>query len=188
MPIGVRATSLPLAERGGQETRGSAIGLRYDGGEPAVGEERVHRAANSGRVVVVGLVREGSPLRGLVDGVSLQYQPAFRAYGVSGGVVEHNLRELVAVAAEQVCHIFCVRFLVFCGSAFIVFKKSEEYEFVRIFSLWRSLYLKVTSRGKIVFLQYIFLYLFYCFVAQCQRCFFFFFWGYELMIGHVHLT
>ena len=169
MPIGVRATSLPLAERGGQETRGSAIGLRYDGGEPTVGEKRVHRAANSGRVVVVGLVREGSPLRGLVDGVSLQYQPAFRAYGVSGGVVEHNLRELVAVAAEQVCHIFVCVFLVFSGSAFIVFKKSEECEFVRIFSLWPSLYLKVTNRGKIVFLQYIFLYLFYCFVAHCQR-------------------
>ena len=63
------------------------------------------------------------------------------------------------------CVCVCVCFLVFSGSAFFSFYSIREEwrvwrceDFFR--SLWSSLYLKVTNRGKIVFLQYIYIYIY----------------------------
>lgn len=103
--VGVGAAVLPPAEGGGEELPLGAVGLGDDGGEAAVGEERVGRAADTDGVVVAGLVGERPPLGGLVDGVRLQDEAALRAHCVPRRVVERHLRVLLAVRAERVAHL-----------------------------------------------------------------------------------
>ena len=103
--VGVGAAVLPPAEGGGEELPLGAVGLGDDGGEAAVGEERVGRAANTDGIVVAGLVGERPPLGGLVDGVRLQDEAALRAHRVPRRVVERHLRVLLAVRAERVTHL-----------------------------------------------------------------------------------
>ncbi|KAK7285394.1 hypothetical protein RJT34_20164 [Clitoria ternatea] len=67
--IGVGAAVLPAAEGGGEELDGDAVRLGDDGGESVVGEERVGRTADANKVVVAGLIGEGSPLKGFIYGV-----------------------------------------------------------------------------------------------------------------------
>ena len=100
----IPVTILPPPQRIRQEIPRGAVGLRDDGGERAIGEERVRRAADTVRIGVGGLVREGAPLWGLVDGVRLQNQPALGAEGVPGGVVHHQLRLLLAIRTIRVRH------------------------------------------------------------------------------------
>lgn len=103
--VGIGAAVLPPSQGRGQEIGLDAVGLRNDGGEAAVREERVGGAADTDGVVVAGLVGEGSPLRRLVDAVRLQHEAAFRAHRVSGRVVEHHLRMLLAVPAVRLRHL-----------------------------------------------------------------------------------
>jgi hypothetical protein len=103
--VGVGAAVLPPAEGGREEVALRAVGLGDDGGEPAVGEERVGGPADTDGVVVVGLVGEGTPLGGLVDGVRLQHEAALGAHRVPRRVVERHLRLLLAVPAEGVAHL-----------------------------------------------------------------------------------
>ena len=102
--IRVGAAVLPATEGGGEElaATSAAVGLGDDGGEAAVGEEGVGGPADTIGIVVTGLVGEGTPLRGLVDRVGLQYEAALRAHRVAGRVVKHHLRLPLAVAAERV--------------------------------------------------------------------------------------
>jgi len=103
--VGVGAAVLPPAEGGGEELALRAVGLGDDGGEAAIGEERVGGAADTDGVVVVGLVGEGAPLGGLVDGVRLEDEAALGAHRVPRRVVERHLRLLLAVGAEGVAHL-----------------------------------------------------------------------------------
>jgi hypothetical protein len=105
--VGVGAAVLPPAEGGGEEIALRTVGLSDDGGEPAVREERVGGPADTDGVVVVGLVGEGTPLGGLVDGVRLQDEAALGAHRVPRRVVERHLRLLLAVRAEGVAHLAC---------------------------------------------------------------------------------
>jgi hypothetical protein len=103
--VGVGAAVLPPAEGGREEIALRTVGLSDDGGEPAVREERVGGPADTDGVVVVGLVGEGTPLGGLVDGVRLQDEAALGAHRVPRRVVERHLRLLLAVRAEGVAHL-----------------------------------------------------------------------------------
>lgn len=102
--VGVGAAVLPSAEGGGEEVALGAVGLRDDGGEAAVGEKRVGGPADADGVVVAGLVGEGPPLGGLVDGVGLEDEAALEADRVAGRVVEHHLRAPLAVGAVALSH------------------------------------------------------------------------------------
>lgn len=102
--VGVGAAILPAAEWGGEELAGGAVRPGDDGGEAAVSEKRVGGPANTHGVVVAGLVGEGSPLGGFVDGVRLQDKTALGADGVPRRVVEDDLRLPLAVGAEDVRH------------------------------------------------------------------------------------
>jgi hypothetical protein len=99
------AAVLPPAEGGGEEVALGAVGLGDDGGEAAVGEERVGGADDADGVVVVGLVGKGTPLGGLVDGVRLKDEAALGAHRVPRRVVERHLRLLLAVGAVGVAHL-----------------------------------------------------------------------------------
>lgn len=103
--IGVGAAVLPAAEGGGEElATAAAVGLGDDGREASVGEEGIGGPTDTVGVVVAGLVGEGAPLGGLVDGVGFEDEAALRAHRVAGGVVEHHLRLPLAVAAEGFRH------------------------------------------------------------------------------------
>ncbi|KAI6680986.1 hypothetical protein NL676_034867 [Syzygium grande] len=81
--VRVGAVALPLVEGGIEELAEGAVGLGDDSGEAAVGEEGVVEPADADGVVVVGLVGEGLPLGGLVNGVHLEHQAAPRAYSAA---------------------------------------------------------------------------------------------------------
>ncbi|KAG2267264.1 hypothetical protein Bca52824_061819 [Brassica carinata] len=83
--LSTTVTILPSPEIIRQEIPGGAVGLGDDGGESAIGEERVGGTTNTVWIAVGGLVGEGTPLGGLVDGVRLQDQAALGAERVSGG-------------------------------------------------------------------------------------------------------
>ncbi|KAG2324104.1 hypothetical protein Bca52824_006832 [Brassica carinata] len=85
--LSTTVTILPSPEIIRQEIPGGAVGLGDDGGESAIGEERVGGTTNTVWIAVGGLVGEGTPLGGLVDGVRLQDQAALGAERVSGGVI-----------------------------------------------------------------------------------------------------
>lgn len=102
--VGVGAAVLPAAKWWGEELAGGAVRLGDDGGKSAVGEQWVGWSANTHGVVVAGLVSEGSPLGGFVDGVRLQDETALGADGVPRRVVEDDLRLPLAVTAEDVRH------------------------------------------------------------------------------------
>lgn len=104
--ISLRVSSkvLPASQRTRQELTRRSIRLRNDCTQSGVGQERVGRSADTDRVIVAGLVGKSSPLGGLVDGMSLQDQPALQAHRVAGRVVEHHLRRSLALRAIGVVH------------------------------------------------------------------------------------
>lgn len=105
IPIRVRTAALPLAEGGRQEITRSAVGLSNNGREATIGKERVDGAANTDGIIIRTLVGEGSPLRGLVNRVSLENETALGADGVSGGVVEDDLSEPLTIWAKVIRHL-----------------------------------------------------------------------------------
>ncbi|KOM57282.1 hypothetical protein LR48_Vigan11g031400 [Vigna angularis] len=100
--VGVGIAVLPTTEGGGEELATTAFGHSDDSRQAAIREKRVKGTAYTVGVVVARLVGEGTPLGGLVDEVGLEDEAVLGADDVVGGVVEHNLCLLLAVAAERV--------------------------------------------------------------------------------------
>ena len=104
--FGVSGTKSKSAERG--HTLLAAFPGGDDGGEFAgdVVQERIKGGADAVGVLVIGagIVGEGAPLGGLVDGVRFEDEAALGADGVAGGVIEDYFSGFLAVVANSVRH------------------------------------------------------------------------------------
>lgn len=82
--IGIGVTILPPSERRRQEITGGTIGFGNDSGESTIGEKRIGGTTDTIGIAVGRLISEGTPLRGLINGVRFQYKTTLGAKGVSG--------------------------------------------------------------------------------------------------------
>ena len=99
------------------------VGLRYNNLKPTTFKKRVAGFADTDRVIVSRVIREGSPLTGLVDGVGLEDE------------IKDYLRALLMVWAKSiVCHHQDVLLSLSLLSLSLVFFSSKVFEEERLTS------------------------------------------------------